>query len=41
LKNQVASLSIEIAEKILKQELSNETKQASMLDNVVENIQLN
>jgi F-type H+-transporting ATPase subunit b len=41
LKNQVANLSIEIAEKILKQELSNETKQASMLDNVVENIQLN
>lgn len=41
LKNQVANLSIEIAEKILKQELSNETKQASMIDNVVENIQLN
>lgn len=41
LKNQVAKLSIEIAEKILNQELSNETKQASMIDNVVENIQLN
>jgi F-type H+-transporting ATPase subunit b len=41
LKNQVAKLSIEIAEKILNQELSNDTKQASMIDNVVENIQLN
>lgn len=41
LKNQVAVLSIEIAEKILKQELSSEAKQSSMISNVVDNIQLN
>lgn len=41
LKNQVAVLSIEIAEKILKQELSSEAKQSSMISSVVNEIQLN
>ncbi|HEY9083800.1 MAG TPA: F0F1 ATP synthase subunit B [Vicingaceae bacterium] len=41
LKNQVAILSIEIAEKILKQELSSEAKQSSMISSVVDDIQLN
>lgn len=41
LKNQVAVLSIEIAEKILKQELSSEAKQSSMISSVVDDIQLN
>ena len=41
LKNQVASLSIEIAEKILKEELSSEEKQKAIIDNVVKDINLN
>ena len=41
LKNQVASLSIEIAEKILKEELSSEDKQKAIIDNVVKDINLN
>lgn len=41
LKNQVAVLSIEIAEKILKQELSSEGKQSLLIKSVVDNIQLN
>jgi F-type H+-transporting ATPase subunit b len=41
LKNQVAELSIEIAEKILKEELSNEEKQRAMLENIVKDINLN
>jgi F-type H+-transporting ATPase subunit b len=41
LKNQVAALSIEIAEKILKDELSSAEKQKSIIDNVVKDIVLN
>ena len=41
LKNQVAVLSIEIAEKILKDELSSAEKQKSLIDNVVKDIVLN
>ncbi|GAB4249909.1 MAG: F0F1 ATP synthase subunit B [Vicingaceae bacterium] len=41
LKNQVATLSIEIAEKILKEELSSEDKQKAMVENIVKNISLN
>lgn len=41
LKNQVASLSIEIAEKILKQELATAEKQKSLIDNAVAEINLN
>jgi F-type H+-transporting ATPase subunit b len=41
LKNQVAVLSIEIAEKILKDELSSDDKQKAIIDNVVKDINLN
>ncbi len=41
LKNQVAILSIEIAEKILKDELSSADKQKAIIDNVVKDISLN
>lgn len=41
LKNQVAVLSIEIAEKILKDELSSGDKQKAIIDNVVKDINLN
>lgn len=41
LKNQVAVLSIEIAEKILKDELSSADKQKAIIDNVVKDINLN
>ena len=41
LKNQVAMLSIEIAEKILKSELSSADKQKAIIDNVVKDISLN
>ncbi len=41
LKNQVAILSIEIAEKILKDELSSVDKQNMLIDNVVKDIHLN
>ena len=41
LKNQVAVLSIEIAEKILKEELSSADKQKAIIDNVVKDISLN
>jgi len=41
LKNQVATLSIEIAEKILKEELSSADKQKTIIDNVVKDINLN
>ena len=41
LKNQVAVLSIEIAEKILKDELSSADKQKALIDNVVKDIVLN
>jgi F-type H+-transporting ATPase subunit b len=41
LKNQVASMSIEIAEKILRHELSNDDKQKALLENLVKDISLN
>ena len=41
LKNQVATLSIEISEKILKQELSTAEKQKSLIDSAVAEINLN
>ena len=41
LKNQVAALSIEIAEKILKDELSSADKQKALINNVVKDINLN
>lgn len=41
LKNQVATLSIEIAEKILKTELSAENKQNTVVNNLVNEINLN
>lgn len=41
LRSQVATLSIEIAEKILKTELEEDTKQKALINNLVEEIQLN
>lgn len=41
LKNQVASLSIDIAEKILKEELSSEEKQKSLINNLLDDVSLN
>jgi len=41
LKNQVAHLSIEIAEKILKQELSEKDKQKSIVKNLLEDVRMN
>src|SRR5438132_11092963 len=41
LKNQVASKSIEIAEKILRHELSNDEKQKAMMENLIKNISVN
>jgi F-type H+-transporting ATPase subunit b len=41
LKNQVATLSIEIAEKILKEELSSEEKQKSLISNLLDDVSLN
>lgn len=41
LKNQVAAMSVEIAEKILRQELSNDEKQKSLMDNLIKDISLN
>jgi F-type H+-transporting ATPase subunit b len=41
LKNQVAVLSIEIAEKILRNELSKDEKQKTLVNNLVEEINLN
>lgn len=41
LKNQVASLSIEIAEKILKSELSSEDKQKTLVSNLLQDVKLN
>ena len=41
LKNQVASLSIDIAEKILKSELSSEEKQTSLVNTFLKDINLN
>jgi F-type H+-transporting ATPase subunit b len=41
LKNQVAQLSIDIAEKILKQELSSEDKQKALISNLLQDVKLN
>ena len=41
LKNQVATLSIEIAEKILKSELSNNDKQKTLVKSMLEDVKLN
>lgn len=41
LKNQVAQLSIEIAEKILKSELSNDEKQKALVSNLMKDVNLN
>lgn len=41
LKTQVATLSIEIAEKILKGELSDKAKQESLVNNLIEDVNLN
>ncbi len=41
LKNEVATLSIQIAEKILKEELASADKQKAIIDNVVNDINLN
>jgi len=41
LKNQVAGISIEIAEKILKSELTEKSKQESIVNSIVEDINLN
>jgi len=41
LKNQVASLSIEIAEKILRSELSTDEKQKALVNNLMKDVNLN
>lgn len=41
LKNQVAALSIEIAEKILRSELSNDEKQKALVSNLMKDVTLN
>jgi F-type H+-transporting ATPase subunit b len=41
LKNQVATLSLDIAEKVLRSELSNENKQQTVINNLVNEINLN
>lgn len=41
LKNQVAALSIEIAEKILKSELSSDDKQKALVNNLMKDVNLN
>lgn len=41
LKNQVATLSIEIAEKILKSELSSDEKQKTLVNNLLKDVNLN
>lgn len=41
LKNQVATLSIEIAEKIIKAELSSDDKQKTLIKNLMEDVNLN
>jgi F-type H+-transporting ATPase subunit b len=41
LKNQVATLSIEIAEKILKSELSSDEKQKALVNNLLKDVNLN
>ena len=41
LKNEVASLSVGIAEKILKGELSDKSKQDALVDNLIDDVNLN
>lgn len=41
LKTQVAAMSLEIAEKILRHELSNDEKQKNLMDNLIKDISLN
>jgi F-type H+-transporting ATPase subunit b len=41
LKNQVASLSLEIAEKVVKENLSNDDKQQKLVKNLLEDSSLN
>lgn len=41
IKNQVATLSVDIAEKILKQRLGDEAKQKTLIDELVKDIELN
>jgi F-type H+-transporting ATPase subunit b len=41
LKNQVATMSIDIAEKILRQELSKDEKQKSLMENLMRDVSLN
>ena len=41
LKNQVAAMSIEIAEKILRHELSNDDKQRNLMENLIKDISMN
>ena len=41
LKNQVATLSIEIAEKVVKGELASDDKQSSLVNQLVEEVSLN
>lgn len=41
IKNQIAALSVDIAEKILKEKLGNESEQKKLIDNLVDNIDLN
>jgi len=41
LKNQVATLSIEIAEKILRSELSSDDKQKALVNNLMKDVNLN
>ena len=41
LKNQVAKLSIDIAEKILKSDLSSDEKQKALVSNLIKDVNLN
>lgn len=41
IKNQVAVLSIEIAEKVVKEKLSSDDKQKALIDNLIEDVTLN
>ena len=41
IRGQVASLSIEIAEKIMRSELSEEKKQKALIDNLLDEVKLN
>jgi len=41
LKNQIATLSIEIAEKLIKEELSDKAKQKGLIDKMMDNVNFN